>query len=708
MNSIVEKQKKFDIAGYCERMERLLGGQEGEAKLFWKALSFAVSAHEGQKRKSGEAYVSHPLEVARILIEEMEVRDPETLAAAVLHDTVEDVPEITNQVVGEIFGKNVEAIVDGCTKISHFSGDRQTFYKLVHRKIFSEAASRIEIMLIKLADRLHNLRTLNSMPKHKRQKIAEETLDIYAPMAKVLGLYDLKRELYDLALKYKFPRQSQKVLSTIQGIRTNEHVLNIQKKLQEEMRRAWVTCEIVINPKGIWAYFDAANKLLNKKIENPVEIVIITNDIQSCYRALGIVNQNYPPIPRTIRDFIANPKLTGYQSLHARANIKGHNFLFKIKTEAMRHYGRAGIISEWSKHRKVPIGFEKEVREMLDILGTDEEISYRDLIAASGKKEIYIYTPKGDSIALPKQSIVLDFAFRVHTEIGKRCTSAVIGLKKVRFDHVLQDGDQVEVICQDKPVRFEPNVQDLCQTPKARSELGRMFRLRREDLAKEIGESITRQELKRYGVPFEILEKAEVASIMEYFNLESIDGMFRNVGQGKLRLKELLYEITQGLYVGRQTLLPPTGALNRIDLASLDPICIKFSRCCNPVPTEKSLFGLLSERGLSVHRKDCSTMKSLKVQREDVVELRWKLKETLVSKPQTLLVLKATTRNRLFMMLGVAPNEMRILDVELLSREPSRISAWQIEFQVDTLQDLKNTLNHFAKTGLLYEFGLEQ
>lgn len=702
------KKRKFDIATYCEQMEFHLGDQEGEAKLFWQALSFAVTAHEGQKRKSGEAYVSHPLEVAKILVEELEVRDPKTLAAAVLHDTVEDVPDITPEVIGEVFGKDVEAIVDGCTKISHFTGDRQTFYKLVHRKIFSEAASRIEILLIKLADRLHNLRTLNSLPKYKRQKIAEETLDVYAPLAKVLGLYDLKRELFNLALMYKFPRQSSKVLASIRQLKTGENVLSVQKKLQEEMRRAWVTCEININAKGLWAYYDPGHKLLNKKIANPIELVVITNDIQSCYRALGIINQNYPPIPRTIRDFIANPKPTGYQSLHARANIKGRNFLFKIKTEAMHDAGRVGIISEWSKHRKVPTGFEKEIREMLDILGTDEGLSYRELIAASSKKEIYIYTPKGDLMALPKQSIVLDFAFKVHTEVGKHCTSAIIRNTKVGPDHVLQDGDQVEIISQKSAVRFEPAIQELCQTPKARSELGRMFRMRREKLAQEIGESITRQELKRYGMPFEVLDKTETASIMEYFGVETTDELFQHVGQGKLRLKELIYEIRHGLYVGKKTLLPPTGSLNRIYLTTLDPVCIKFSRCCNPVPTAKSLYGLLSERGLSVHRKECATMKSLKVQREDVVELRWKHKETAITKPQSLVILKAATRNRLFMMLGVAPEEMKILDVILLSQRSARTSAWEIDFEIDTLQSLKNVLNHFDKTGLTYEFGIEQ
>ena len=174
-----------------------------------------------------------------------------------------------------------------------------------------------------------------------------------------------------------------------------------------------------------------------------------------------------------------------------------------------------------------------------------------------------------------------------------------------------------------------------------------------------------------------------------------------------MRLKELIYEVQNGLYVGRETLLPPTGSLNRIDLSSLDPTSIKFSRCCNPLPTEKGLYGLLSERGISVHRKDCSTIKSLKVQREDIVDLRWRFKETKVKKDQTIVILEAPTRNRVFMMLGVAPNEMKILDVLRLSRLPARSSAWEINFNVETLQGLKNVLNHFAKTGLKYEFVLE-
>ncbi len=698
-------ETSFDIGRFCERMEKHIGDQNGPAQLFWKALSFAVNAHQDQKRKSGEAYVSHPCQVAMILVEEMGITDPETLAAAVLHDTVEDVPEVTEEVIGEIFGKDIAAIVDGCTKITHFAGDRQTFYKLVHRKIFSGAASRLDIMLIKLADRLHNLRTLSSMPRHKRQKIADETLSVYAPMAALMGLYGVKRELYTLALLYKFPRQGHKLLSQIRNLETSPEAQGISQRIETAMKDAWINGEVKIRAKGLSTYYDSGQKVLGRDLSTPVEVLITVDDLQSCYRLLGIVNQYYPPIPRTIRDFIANPKPTGYQCLHTKANIRGQKYLFKIRTREMINMARTGILAEWSAGHKMPSGFEKELRETFDILGGDEDISYREIIAAGGKTEIYTYTPKGDRICLPRQSIVLDFAYRVHTEVGNRCLAAVIGKDKVGPDHVLLDGDQVRVITQKEPVRFEPQLQSLCQTPKARSSLARMFRLRREALAREIGAAIIRQELKRYGLPHEILQKAGMTDILEYFDLADLDELFLQVGEGGLRLRELIFEIKNGLYAGRETLQPPTGALNRIELTTLDPACVKFSRCCSPNPTDKGLYGLLSERGLSVHRKECATIRTLQVQREDVVELLWRLKETRVALPQSLLVLSAN-RNRLLMMLGAAPGEMRITNLEALTRKAAT-QDWDIVFEVENLAGLKNVLTHFKKLGIEYEFVLE-
>lgn len=699
---------KFTIAAYIETMEGYLGKQEGRSRPFWKALSFAVDAHQGQMRKSGDAYISHPALVALILVEELGVDDPETLAAAILHDTVEDVPEVTPEVIGALFGKNVEAIVEGCTKIAGFAGDRQTFYKKVHRKLFSGAASRVEVMLIKLADRLHNLRTMESMPKHKRQKIAEETLTVYAPLAKILGLFEIKRELYNLALSYKFPRQSSKIEAHINKIAASPEVADIQNRLLHELEQVWITADIYIVPRGLWAHFVPAQKVLLKEIETPMEIIISVSDVQTCYRTLGVVNQLYPPIPRTIRDFIANPKPTGYQSLHARANIKGQNYLFKFRTDQMYQTGKTGIVKLWLEQRKDPSAFEEDIREMFDILGGEDEISYTDTIAATGKKEIYTFTPKGDRVCLPKQSTVLDFAFKVHTEVARRCVAAVVGSNRVGPDFILNDGDRVKIITREKPVEFEPEMQNLCQSPKARSFLAKVFRSRRQILAEDIGTAILQQEMKRYGLPFDLLQKNELAGLLQSFELEKVADLFQAIGEGLLPLREVICRLKEKLYANHETLEPPTGALNQIFLDTLDPACIKLSRCCSPIPVQKVLYGLLSERGLSVHRSDCAKIRSLNLKREDVVELRWNLKETSVEKSQTIVFLKAASRNRLLMMLGVAPEEMKIHDVIHLSSLPNGTSAWEVNFRVETLQDLKNILSHFDKTGMEYEIFLEQ
>ena len=699
-------KKEFDIAGYKEVMASLLGDPDGKNKVFFEALDFAVEAHSGQWRKSGDSYILHPCNVARILAEEMEIRDPEILAAALLHDTVEDVREVTTEVIGERFGKNVEAIVDGCTKITHFFGDKQTFYKMVHRKIFSGAAARLEVMLVKLADRLHNLRTLDAMPRDRRQKVSDETLDIYAPMARVMGLFDLKRELYQLALKNKFPKQSIKVQAQIRNLENSPTVQEIFSTLKKELKEVRINGEIKVRAKGLGGYFDPVNKVLLKTLEHPIEIVVLVDDIESCYRVLGLVNRHFPPIPRTIRDFIANPKPTGYQGLHARANIKGDNFLFKIKTPEMARYAHKGIIKTWSREGKVPGHFEKGLREMFDFLSEDQGFSPREMIAASGRKEIYTFTPKGDRIFLPLHSTVLDFAYQVHTEVGRRCAAAQVGSNRVGPDHALKDGDQVKIILQEKPVLFEPRLQELCKTPRARSGLAKGFKIRRQALAVEIGREILEQECKRYDLSLAQLEIFE-EEILERLGLASLEQLYLNVGEAKVPFRELRHKII-GCLPEDIVIKKPTGrGPHKLSLTSLDPAIIKFSSCCKPVPTEKGLIGILDERGISVHQKKCERFRALKVRREDVVDLQWLLKDTVITRLQHLFVEEAT-RNRILMILAVAPDKMKVVDILVLSRIDDKKPAWEINFEVADLVGLKNILTHFNKSGLPYEFVIEQ
>ena len=695
----------FDLELYRNQMLALIGDKP-ETETFWQALDFSVEAHADQWRRSGDAYILHPCSVAKILAEEMDVTHPEILAAALLHDTVEDVEEVTAELVGEKFGSYVQAIVEGCTKVTHVSGDKQADSRNTHRKIFTGAAMRPEVMLVKLADRLHNLRTLRAMPKAKRQRIADETIDIYAPLATVFGLFNMKREMYNLALLYKYPKQ---------GARLNNHIRQLQKSplgqtivenVLKTAEKEKFFCKVTVRTKKLWAYFDVTNRILVQRIDTPLEILIVVDDVSSCYKALGIANQTYKPIPRTIRDFIANPKPTGYQGLHARAIVEGQKLLFKIRTEEMERKAQRGLFRNWSSKTGKQVKFIREIQEMFDVIGSEDSFSYRDVIAASGVKEIYTYTPQGDLICLPINSTVLDFAFRVHTEIGQTCLGAMIRNKRVPVAHVLKDGDMVRIVRADRPIRFEQHMLSMCKTPRARGELAKNFKARCKKVSREVGLSILRQEMLRYGVPFDILEGKELSELLAHEATPSLDELYVRIGEGGVDLKELMGDIKNILFGGVSPLVTPTGAFNKIELTTLDPVSVKLSSCCKPNPTAKDNCALLTPKGLSVHHKNCERFRKLKFQREDAVNISWKTRQTHVRKKQILHILRAT-RKSVMETIGSAPQELDLESLEILSSYSSLYPAWELVFRVVNLYELQRVLKHFDKSALPYEFDLD-
>ncbi len=695
----------FDLEIYREQMRMLIGEKSGE-DIFWQALDFAIEAHADQWRRSGDAYILHPCSVAKILAEEMDITDPEILAAALLHDTVEDVQEVTAEVVGKKFGGYVQAIVEGCTKVTHVSGDKQANNQNTHRKIFTGAALRPEVMLVKLADRLHNLRTLRAMPKAKRQRIADETIDIYAPLATVFGLFNMKREMYNLALLYKYPKQGARINSQIRQMENapvGQTIVNLIKKNAEDKN---LDCRITLRTKNLWAYYDVASRILVQRIDTPMEILVAVNDVQSCYNALGIVNQTFKPIPRTIRDFIANPKPTGYQGLHARAIIESQKFLFKIRTDEMARKAQRGIFRNWSSKSGKQGRFIREIQEMFDVLGSEDSVSYRDVIAASGIKEIYTYTPQGDLVSLPVNSNVLDFAFQVHTEIGQTCLGAMIRNKRFAADHVLKDGDMVRIIRADQPIRFEQQMLSLCKTPRARGELARGFKIRRRKVTLDVGISLLRQEMLRYGIPFDVMIGRDVPLLLKEYSLHTLDDLYLRIGEGRVSLHEVIEDIKNILYGGVSPLMPPTGAFNKIELSTLDPVSVKLSSCCKPNPTAKDNCALLTNKGLSVHHKNCERFRELDFQREDAVNITWKIRETHVRKPQIIHILRAT-RKDMMQAVGSAPEEMEMHSLEILSSYSSLNPAWQLSLSVPNLYALQKVLRHFDKSNIPYEFYLD-
>jgi guanosine-3',5'-bis(diphosphate) 3'-pyrophosphohydrolase len=695
----------FDLELYRNQMKSLIEDQPGE-DIFWEALDFATEAHFDQWRRSGDAYILHPCSVARILAEEMDITHPEILSAALLHDTVEDVAEITMDLVGQRFGGYVQAIVEGCTKVTHVSGDKQTIAKRTHRKIFSGAALRPEVMLVKLADRLHNLRTLRVLPKRKRQRIADETIDIYAPLATLFGLFNLKREMYNLALRYKFPKQGAKLNSYIRQLQRSSMGMEIVEEVMAAADKAGLPCRLRARTKKLWAYYDVANGILVKQIETPVEILVLVENAQACYSALGIINQTYRPIPRTIRDFIANPKPTGYQGLHARAIIEGKKYLFKIRTDEMARRAQRGIFRNWSSQTKKQGKFIKEIQEMFDVIGSEESVSYRDVIAASGIKEIYTYTPRGDLICLPVNSTVLDFSFRVHTEIGHTCLGAMIQNKRVSAEHQLKDGDMVRIIRAENHIRFEPDVLELCKTPRSRGELAKGFRVRRRKVTQKVGHSVLNQEMLRYGIPIEVLQDEDLPILLEHYSIESLDKLYGRIGEGRLRLRDVIENIKTVLFGGVSPLVTPTGEFNKIELTTLDPISVKLSSCCRPNPTAKDNCALLTEKGLSVHHKKCNRFLGLNFQREDAVNISWRTKETLVRKMQIMHILKATRREIMDAVAG-APEEMEMQNLEILTSFSQSQAAWEFTFKVSNLHILQKVIRHFEKSNVPFEFYLD-
>ncbi|WP_245695016.1 HD domain-containing protein [Desulforhopalus singaporensis] len=679
---------------------------EPEAEVFWRALDFAVEAHDDQWRRSGDAYILHPCSVAKILVEEMDITNPEMLSAALLHDTVEDVKEVTGEIIGEHFGNYVRAIVEGCTKVTHVSGDRQANNRNTHRKIFTGAALRPEVMLVKLADRLHNLRTLRAMPKAKRQRIADETIDIYAPLATMFGLFNMKREMYNLALLYKYPKQGAKINNHIRQLEQSPIGEYIVEELKKATVRAKLYCRIKIRTKRLWAYYDIVSKILVKQIDTPLEVLIDVEDVAACYTALGVVNQTFKPIPRTIRDFIANPKPTGYQGLHARAIIEGQKFLFKIRTDDMERKAQRGLFRNWTSKVGKQGRFIREIQEMFNVIGTEDAVSYRDVIAASGIKEIYTYTPQGDLICLPVQSTVLDFAFRVHTEIGRTCLGALIRNKRYSPAHILKDGDMVRIIRSDQAIRFDQNMLTLCTTPRARGELARGFRVRRRKVTSDVGLSMLRQEMLRYGIPFDLIEGKDVSELLTRCSSESVEELYTRIGEGRVRLRSVMDVVKDVFWGGTSPLVTPTGAFNKIELTTLDPVTVKLSSCCRPTPWAKDNCALLTPNGLSVHNKNCSKFKELNFQREDAVNITWKTRKTGVRKQQTLRVLRAS-RKDIMRIVGFAPNEMEVQKLEIMSSYSSLYPAWEIGFRTPNLYMLQKVLKHFDKSNVRYEFELQ-
>lgn len=605
----------FDVEHYRSRMVKYLTEGREENRLFFEALDFAHSLHAGQRRKSGAPYISHPCAVAEILSRELNFRDPYLLAASILHDVVEDVASIQIEDIEERFGPIVAELVDGCTKLTRQHLDRATLKDLTHSKIFLSASRRLGVLIIKLADRLHNLRTLHFLPHAKRQRIAQETVEVYAPIAARFNIFPLKRELYHLALSFLYPKKSKKILHHIRAIRNSSQVADVEKNIQEVFRNAQLGADIRTRAKGLGSYYNHLKKTIDiTNAENHVDFAIILpgETALECYTALGLVSTNFSPVPRSLRDFVANPKNNGYRSLHVRILVGTQNYLIKIRTPEMDKWATYGIVSEWDAQKPMSDEHWQEISELLKNIGEygGAATQRKALIRLSESEEIFVYSPKGDIYFLPKGSIVLDFAYRIHSELGDHCEAAIINGEWFPITRQLQDGDVVEILKSPESVAADPDLEELCKTPKARTAINKHLQQKRSHYAQEVGRQILLQEIRRHNLFESILEGENLRLVLEFLNLKDLPDLFVRLGQDLISPHLIMYYLTPKPAEPEKVQVQESGtsALNERNLllvTDLDRAIHKFARCCKPYPGQEGVLATLSERGITFHQSDC-------------------------------------------------------------------------------------------------------
>lgn len=604
--------------------------QNGDQNLVLDALEFAYRHHAGQTRQSGELYINHPIAVAEIIAGTLELKDHELIAATILHDIVEDVSFLTTVNIEKKFGRNVAAFVDGCTKLNMMSLDKSLNKDMTYQKLILMASHHPEILLIKLADRIHNMQTIGSLKEHKRQRIAQETIEIYGPLAEKLGLFSVKRILFQLAIRQRFPKKSKKLLSILRSEKTSARINEIKLLLENLMKSFPFDVKVTSRLKNLYAFYSCETKSLDLgNAENLVDFTIIMNtkDILNCYTAMGMVNTTLSLVPKTVRDYIANPKTNGYRSLHLRIVHNERKYLIKIRTTEMERVARKGMLLHWDEPENT-MGYRKTITDILKNIGEYQgsPVNRKNMIRQLTEDDkIFVYTPKGDMQYLPTGSIVLDFAYKIHSTLGDRCDYAKVNSHIVSRAHILKDGDIVEIITSGAPIEISADMEGRCKTPKARGAVNRQLQKKKDQFAEEIGRSIMLQAMEAHGVTEDLFKSSAMPHFLTYKGYEDINQLFINIGQSIDMPREVLWEVAEmpsklKKFKHEEPFRDRDDSNNSksrddlpkrflLTISEIERDIHKFSQCCNPFPGMESCLALLNRDGVSLHREHCEKYK---------------------------------------------------------------------------------------------------
>ncbi len=671
---------------------------EADLALIKSAYDLAHAAHAGQKRASGEEYIIHPLHVAAILVD-MHL-DEATISAALLHDVVEDTT-YTIEEMQEHFGDEVAMLIDGVTKLGRIEYKSKEEQQLEnYRKLFLAMAKDIRVILIKLADRLHNMRTLKYMREDKQKRIATETLEIYAPLANRLGISSIKCELEDLCLRYLEPDSYYDLVENVKQKRQERQAFidDAMEQLRERLVNASVKAEIRGRAKHFYSIYKKM-KRDNKDISEIYDLSavrVLVDSVRDCYGVLGIIHEMWKPMPGRFKDYIAMPKSNGYQSLHTTVMTRGYPLEIQIRTFAMHQVSEYGFAAHWKyKEAGKSIGaageYDKKFSWLRQMVNLQQELSDpREYVEALKvdvfSDEVFVFTPRGDVIDLPKGSIPLDFAYRIHTEVGNHCVGAKVNGRLVPLEYKLKNGDIVSIITNQANNGPSRDWLNIVASSETRNKIRSWFKKARREENIARGAELIEKEAKRLGYePKALLKDDRLNEVAQKLKLPSEDDLLASLGYGgitthgimskliELHKQELQETTSPDISKLLSELKPSQGTVKKSSHGILvegeGGLLVRLARCCNPIPGDPIVGYITRGRGVSVHRADCPNVLNDVDSLARVIEVDWDIGLDKVYTVQIAII--CNDQSGVLTKLLAVPSEMKI-NINSINAKPNR------------------------------------